>query len=123
MADEYIILNSKRYILWAELKEKDTKFFETTVGLSGKTLSQDFAFTDQHWTLPIFVPRNADSPNGTLTDLITAYALDYVAFTDRYSVAQGNVFFVSPFPIPWSGMKDIVPEKFKVELLVQLRQV
>jgi hypothetical protein len=99
MANEYITLNSKRYGVavtrYRPVTSKRQVIHET---VGGKMKSQTFALTDAYWEFDLRVDDVPATNYGSMTDLRTAYALQYCGFTDHFGTNQGDVYFVGELP-------------------------
>lgn len=86
MANDYILLDSKRYAVFATRYEPQLqKRLSVDVTVGGTTVSQQFSFMDYLWAFDLAVPYTpADLEYGNLDDLKVAYAKPYVDFTDHY---------------------------------------
>ena len=85
MANKYITLDGKQYMVWVTRYEPTTEkrlFVDVTVG--GVTVSQQFSFTDYQWVFDLAVDYTPPTGYGSLDDLKTAYAKPYVDFVDHY---------------------------------------
>lgn len=79
-----ITLNSKQYsVAWDSYDSPRLKSQSVDTGLTGKTLIQNFAFTDYWWKMDLLVwETETRSGYGDLDDLRTAYALSTCGYTD-----------------------------------------
>lgn len=94
----YITLDGKRYYT-ISLETRRKKSQSTGVSLSGKTLSQTFAFTDMAFVAKLRVYHNESDPNyGDLDDLRAAYAQGYVPFVDLAGSPSIDVFIEGELP-------------------------
>lgn len=121
----YITLNGKNYATTGRnLRPVLKKAQQIRISLSGKTLSQEFSFTDQRWQVRILVELYPPDPSyGSKTDLETAYSLAYCNFVDQFGWDQGDVFMVGNLEeaLDWALVDESAP--FEVELNLRKRQV
>lgn len=118
----YISLNGDRYyIKWGTYKPIKSQAASMSVGLSGKTITQDFDFIDYRWTAVLLVRvTEADSNYGNLSDLETAYSTIPCAFIDPDGNSH-NVLIDGDLPEEFKH--DILDNTIPNEIPVMLRKV
>jgi hypothetical protein len=108
---DYITLNGKKYKVVSRGDDSYQRIFDRqktdTVGLTGKTIMQDFTVSDRephNWlmTLRVFISEPwPDSTWGLWSDLLTAYRAAYVPMIFFDGTTQWNVRIRSPLtPLP-----------------------
>jgi len=126
MADErgYIILDGKKYQATGRVYEpKNKKSQRIGVGLTGKTMSQQFEFTDWTGRVRILVyQETADPDYGSLVDLRTAYAKAYITFVDQLENSF-DVFMLGELPEPYGLALVDRQVPLTIELNLRKRQV
>jgi hypothetical protein len=125
MANDYIVLNNMRYATTGrKFAPRRKKSQQVKLGLTGKTLSQQFAFTDYRWRAAILVEITPTNPEyGSIEDLRAAYAEEYTPFIDQFGVDQGNVFMEGELPEEFDLALVDESAPFVVELQLRKRQV
>ena len=85
-----ITLNSKVYdVAWDSYDAPRQKSQSVETGLTGKTLIQNFPFTDYWWKMELLVGETETRAGyGDLDDLRTAYGLSTCGFTDLDSTSH-----------------------------------
>jgi hypothetical protein len=120
----YVTIDSLKYDLTGRAYKRTVEKSQSVqVGLTGKTLSQDFNFSDQLYKVKIYVYRTESrSGYGALADLEASYADDYVTFIDQLGNSQ-SVFFDGPLNVPYGYnlLSDDLP--VEIELSFRKRQV
>lgn len=92
-----------------------------STGLTGKTISQDFDFTLYTWSVPILVETSAADPEyGSMPDLRSAYAEEYVSFTDVFGDTR-DVYTLGELPEPYGWA--LVDETVHFKINLSLRKV
>jgi len=85
MANDYIILNAKRYIVQVKRYEPQEEILRhIDKALTGNTICQTFDVTDYRWVFDLTVPYTGAGDYGSLDNLKAAYAAAPVIFTDHY---------------------------------------
>ena len=100
--NDYITLDGKRYKVVASGYQPTTDRQRTyTVGLTGKTIVQDFTVQNrvpQTWgfRLRVFINSPDDPAYGVYADLLAAYAQPYVTFIEHDDSISHEVGINSP---------------------------
>ena len=121
----YITLDGKRYLTTdLAYQPERKKAQQINLGLTGKTISQTFDYSDYTWAVPILVEITpADPEFGSEDDLETAYAKDYVTFIDRDETDQGYVFMLGNLAKPRKFALMDESASYKTVLQLRKRQV
>lgn len=93
MANGYITYNGKRYRLTPQsYEEQIDPARQVNVGLSGKTITQTFSYSETRFEVEIWTSITAESGTyGSVSDLKTAYALAYASFVDIFGTTHSVV--------------------------------
>jgi len=84
-ANNYVLLNNKKYKVYAEgYQPAYDRLRVHTLGLTRKTIIQDFGAAPQEWNfkLKVYINTPPDNTWGTWSDLMTAFSTLGVNFTD-----------------------------------------
>ena len=122
MANGYITYNGKRYRLTPQSYEEQLDpARQTNVSLSGKTITQLFAYSETRFEMEIWTAITAESGTyGSMSDLKTAIGLAYANFTDIF----GTVHSVVPeggLRLPYKLGIRTNTAPFKVKLTLRKR--